>query len=275
MGSVEHRSGPSFFMWTSAASHRLLLSAPAGVARRAARERRRRRPCSSSCSRPRAARAVLRPTRSSPSSCASSRSPTSRSSRSRCTWTTGTTRAGRIRSRRRSSPAARRRTRRSFGAKPIYTPQMVVDGRDELNGSDEPAARRAVQAAAARPHLPLRIDARAAGASVRLSIDLPAAPLPPTAEPIDVLVALTEDDLSSVVRRGENGGRTLTHVAVVRKLESLGIARARGLRGRRSVEPRSDLEGGEDARRRLAPGAPHPARLRRGDRGAATMTARA
>jgi hypothetical protein len=55
---------------------------------------------------------------------------------------------------------------------------------------------------------------------VRLSIDLPAAP--EGAEPIDVLVALTEDDLSSVVRRGENGGRTLTHVAVVRTLESLG-----------------------------------------------------
>ena len=37
-----------------------------------------------------------------------------------------------------------------------------------------------------------------------------------------MLVALTEDDLSSVVRRGENGGRTLSHVAVVRKLEALG-----------------------------------------------------
>jgi hypothetical protein len=102
----------------------------------------------------------------------------------------------------------------------IYTPQMVVDGRDALNGSDEQAARRIVREAASRRHLPLRLDARSIGTSVRLSIDLPAAPA--DAEPIDVLVALTEDDLSSVVRRGENGGRTLTHVAVVRKLESLG-----------------------------------------------------
>ena len=107
-----------------------------------------------------------------------------------------------------------------FGADRLYTPQMVVDGRDELNGSDEAGVRRVVQAAAARPHLPLRVDARARGSSVRLSIDLPAAPA--DAEPIDVLVALTEDDLSSVVRRGENGGRTLSHVAVVRKLEALG-----------------------------------------------------
>ena len=107
-----------------------------------------------------------------------------------------------------------------FGEGRLYTPQMVVDGRDEFNGSDEAAVRRVVAAAAARPHLPLRVDARARGAAVRLSIDLPAAP--DGAEPIDVLVALTEDDLSSVVRRGENGGRTLTHVAVVRTLESLG-----------------------------------------------------
>ncbi len=107
-----------------------------------------------------------------------------------------------------------------FGEDRRYTPQLVVDGRDELNGSDESSVRRVVQAAAARSHLPLRVDARVRGSSVRLSIDLPAAPA--DAEPIDVLVALTEDDLTSIVRRGENGGRTLSHVAVVRKLEALG-----------------------------------------------------
>jgi hypothetical protein len=109
---------------------------------------------------------------------------------------------------------------RIFGEDRVYTPQMVVDGRDEFIGSDAAAARARVESAAARPHLPLRLEARASAGGVRLSIDLPAAP--PDAEPIDVMIALAEDDLSSVVRRGENGGRTLTHVAVVRKLESLG-----------------------------------------------------
>jgi hypothetical protein len=109
---------------------------------------------------------------------------------------------------------------RIFGEDRLYTPQMVVDGREEFTGSDEAAARRVVTGAAARPHLPIRLDARLSGATVRLSIDLPAAPA--DAEPIDVMIAITEDDLTSIVRRGENGGRTLTHVAVVRKLESLG-----------------------------------------------------
>jgi hypothetical protein len=107
-----------------------------------------------------------------------------------------------------------------FGAARVYTPQLVVDGREELNGSDEAAVARILQSVASRPRLALRVDARVRAGAVRLAIDLPAAPA--DAEPIDVLVALTEDDLTSVVSRGENGGRTLTHVAVVRKLESLG-----------------------------------------------------
>jgi hypothetical protein len=108
----------------------------------------------------------------------------------------------------------------SLGVGRVHTPQIIVDGREALHASDEAGVTRVLHAAASRPRLALRVDARARGASVRLSIDLPAAPA--DAEPIDVSIALTEDDLSSVVGRGENGGRTLHHVAVVRKLESLG-----------------------------------------------------
>jgi len=109
---------------------------------------------------------------------------------------------------------------RVFGEDRAYTPQMVVDGRDEFTGSDEARAVRTVGQASSRPHLPLKMDARKSGSGVTISIDLPAAPA--DAEPIDVVVALTEDDLTSIVRRGENGGRTLSHAAVTRKLQTLG-----------------------------------------------------
>ena len=109
---------------------------------------------------------------------------------------------------------------KGFGPDKLYTPQVVVDGRDEIIGSDDAGVRRAVAGAAQRPHLPLRITARAADRGVTVSIDLP--PAPPGDGPVDVYIALTEDDLSSVVKRGENVGRTLTHVAVVRKLQTLG-----------------------------------------------------
>jgi hypothetical protein len=109
---------------------------------------------------------------------------------------------------------------RIFGPDKLYTPQMVVDGRDEFVGSDESAARKIVASASQRKHLQLELDARVVGDGLRLSFDLPAAPA--GSEPIDVMVAVVEDDLSSAVRRGENAGKTLSHVGVVRKLETSG-----------------------------------------------------
>jgi hypothetical protein len=109
---------------------------------------------------------------------------------------------------------------KALGVSTVYTPQLVVDGRREMNGSDEAAVRRALGAVDIRGRLLLKVDARVRNASVRLSIDLPAAPA--GAEPVEAFVALAEDDLTSVVRAGENSGRTLTHVAVVRSLDTLG-----------------------------------------------------
>jgi len=116
--------------------------------------------------------------------------------------------------------ARQKRYSQIFGEDSVYTPQLIVNGREQVVGSDEAAVRRAIGSATAKAPLPVKVSARANEGGLRLSIDLPAAPA--GAEPIDVLVALAEDDLKSVVRRGENEGRTLTHVAVVRRLQTLG-----------------------------------------------------
>ena len=109
---------------------------------------------------------------------------------------------------------------RSFAGSDVFTPQMVVDGRAHFVGSDRGEATKAIGAAVEHQHLPLTVSTRMAGESLRMTIDLPAAPR--EGEPIDVFAALTEKDLTSVVRRGENGGRTLKHAAVVRKIQALG-----------------------------------------------------
>ena len=109
---------------------------------------------------------------------------------------------------------------RAFRSDDVYTPQMVVDGQSAFTGSDRNAAVGAVTAAAARPHLPVLVTARAAADSVRLVIDLPAAPA--GSEPVEVIAALTESGLTSSVSRGENRGRTLQHVAVARKMQAFG-----------------------------------------------------
>lgn len=133
--------------------------------------------------------------------------------------------------------ARQQRYAKVFGEDKVYTPQIVVDGREEGIGSDEAAVRRMVGGAAQRPHLPVKVTARAFGRSLTLAIDLP--PAPAGTDTVDVFVALTEDDLSSAVKRGENVGRTLTHVAVVRALQTLGTLEKDGFvaDGRLSLEP--------------------------------------
>lgn len=106
-----------------------------------------------------------------------------------------------------------------FGEDRIYTPQMIVDGHAELVGSDESGALASIRTSAAEPHLPVSVSARARDGSLRIAVDAP--PLPARTAPIDIIVALVEDRLSSSVRGGENGGRTLPHSAVARRLESI------------------------------------------------------
>ena len=107
----------------------------------------------------------------------------------------------------------------------IYTPQLVVDGREELVGSDASAAKKAVARALDAPHGRVRIamepsDAAALHVSVT-AIDFPP---PGRGDRDELIVAVTEDHLQSDVKRGENHGRVLSHAAVVRSLTSLGAA---------------------------------------------------
>jgi hypothetical protein len=109
----------------------------------------------------------------------------------------------------------------------VYTPQIVVDGQAAFVGSDAGAARRAVAAAAERPHGTIAITIGRAERD-RAAISVTVGELPPltAADRADVLVAVTEDHLRTEVKRGENHGRTLTHAVVVRDLQTAGAATA-------------------------------------------------
>lgn len=106
------------------------------------------------------------------------------------------------------------------GAGRVYTPQMVVDGRAELVGSDERAARRAIESAAREPRAFVRVVPDGAGAA-RVTVAGAAAEA-------DVFLAIVEDGLASDVTRGENAGRKLAHAAVARDLRLLGRTDAAG-----------------------------------------------
>lgn len=111
----------------------------------------------------------------------------------------------------------------AFRVDSIYTPQMVVDGRTEFVGSNAGAARQAIVQAAAAPHgrIDLSIESSSADA-VNAIIAISGLPAPGKGDHDEAIVAVTENNLKSDVRRGENRGRTLTHAAVVRSLTAVG-----------------------------------------------------
>jgi hypothetical protein len=113
-----------------------------------------------------------------------------------------------------------------------YTPQLVVGGRSQVVGSDGAAARAAIAAAARSREgvVTVRVASRS-GASVILQVEA-SWRADVTA---DVVLALVEDHATTRVTRGENAGRTLTHVAVVRSMSVLGTA-AGALSGRAPLD---------------------------------------
>ena len=109
-----------------------------------------------------------------------------------------------------------------FNTEAIYTPQMVVDGREQFVGSDASSIRQAIGKAAVVPHGLLNLTIEPSGAD-RVAVAVTASALSQGSRG-DVVVALTEDQLRSDVKRGENHGRTLSHAAVVRAIATVGTA---------------------------------------------------
>ena len=98
-----------------------------------------------------------------------------------------------------------------------YTPQMVVDGSQEFNGSSSRQAQDAIARAASQPE---EAEVQLAfSADSKLSVHVKGLASSVSGE---VMLAVTEDNLLSNVGRGENSGRVLRHSAVVREFRSLG-----------------------------------------------------
>jgi hypothetical protein len=107
---------------------------------------------------------------------------------------------------------------RRFGRDEPYTPEMVVDGNAEFNGSDALKAESVIRQAVAQPKVGVRMSSPEA-AVVALEVD----PLPEgTARKANVYVAHAADSGASEVLAGENKGRTLRYVSIVRDIQKVG-----------------------------------------------------
>lgn len=102
-----------------------------------------------------------------------------------------------------------------FGLDGSYTPQLIVNGEEEFVGSDEKRLRASL---AKGSDAPVRIEASAALTDkntlrIAYSLSSPAG--------LTLNAALVQAAAKTEVKRGENGGRTLAHVNVVRELKTV------------------------------------------------------
>jgi hypothetical protein len=99
----------------------------------------------------------------------------------------------------------------------VYTPQMVIDGSVQFTGSDSNRATKEILEAAKSPKA--AIELLPVDGADKLKVKISGLP---EHENATVFLAIAEDNLATNVRRGENSGKTLEHVSVVRELKSIG-----------------------------------------------------
>jgi hypothetical protein len=107
----------------------------------------------------------------------------------------------------------------------VYTPQLVIDGHDAFVGSHAGQARAGIaRSLAIARSSRLQLEAESSSARALVHYRLTASP----AVGAVLHVALVEPSAQGQVRAGENAGRVLQHVNIVRAFESLPLTAAEG-----------------------------------------------
>ena len=111
-----------------------------------------------------------------------------------------------------------------FSLSDVATPQFVVDGAAQVSGADPDKLIHDISHAAAAPKIALTIGDvhRTPEGAVSFTVRAAASPK------ANLVAALAENATHSEVAHGENAGRTLHHVAVVRVLKDFGSSSADG-----------------------------------------------
>ncbi len=110
----------------------------------------------------------------------------------------------------------------ALGLDTPYTPQIIVDGAREMRANDAQQVEKVFHEAAAAAKISVRIgevsvDGNAGILRARIEADENSGK-----HSADVYVAVALERVESQVLHGENGGRHLTHVAVVQQITKVG-----------------------------------------------------
>jgi hypothetical protein len=105
-----------------------------------------------------------------------------------------------------------------------YTPQVVINGKAECVGSDEPALRDAIaHSLNANPTATISLQAQQQGDKLAVNYQATG-----TSANNELLIAVVQKQAINKIAAGENGGRTLTHAQIVRELHRVSLTSAHG-----------------------------------------------
>ncbi len=112
---------------------------------------------------------------------------------------------------------------RKFGNSGVYTPQMIVDGHTELIGSRSGKVRETIQNSASQPKLCVHLTPVASAKRGEASFEIKISEFSKLTKvkEVELWVAITEKNLHTDVKSGENSGERLQHAAVVRTIRKL------------------------------------------------------
>ncbi len=133
-----------------------------------------------------------------------------------------------------ASPEHTRRQRtysKYMGLRGVYTPQIVVQGRTHMTGSDRRRVTKAIHEAAKGDILAVDLSQAPDGA---VTVRLPRSDKP---EPATVWLVTFDREHATKVRRGENRGREIKNANVVRSLADIGEWTGEAAELQAKVEP--------------------------------------
>jgi hypothetical protein len=108
---------------------------------------------------------------------------------------------------------------RALGQQGVYTPELIVNGRDAFVGSDASRARRSIDAAR-HAAVQAKIELRTTSSNAETSVDFVVSGAP---KGTVLRLALVQVAAESRVRARENAGRTLRHANVVRAFRTMDL----------------------------------------------------
>ena len=106
----------------------------------------------------------------------------------------------------------------------IYTPQMIVNGTKQFVGSDRAIAKQAIATALAeKPTVTIELEATAKVKTIAVAYKLSNAP-----QGAILNVAWTQAEATSNPNRGENNGRKLHNINIVRDFQTVNLDNTKG-----------------------------------------------